>query len=214
MAAHECFVVQVRLKSIKNISKITKSMKMIASTKLSKAQKAMESGRVFGSTVSGTTLTCSLSPDADFCVGFYDTVKPSADKADDVPLLIAVSSDRGLCGAIHSSISKQIRKVVREDCPTAPIVVLGDKAKPQISREARNNIVAHFNQLGRDIPVFADAANIVDTLVRENFPLNFVQIHYNQFKSVISYDNSVINAYFGDKLETAGKILLLVGPFL
>ena len=43
----------MRLKSIKNIAKITKSMKMIASTKLAKAQKAMESGRVFGQSING-----------------------------------------------------------------------------------------------------------------------------------------------------------------
>ena len=44
-------LVQLRLKSIKNIAKITKSMKMIASTKLVKAQKAMEAGRVFGQSI-------------------------------------------------------------------------------------------------------------------------------------------------------------------
>jgi F-type H+-transporting ATPase subunit gamma len=45
----------LRLKSIKNIGKITKSMKMIASTKLNRAQKAMEVGKTFGATTSGRT---------------------------------------------------------------------------------------------------------------------------------------------------------------
>ncbi|KAF9147269.1 atp3 gamma subunit of the F1 sector of mitochondrial F1F0 ATP synthase, partial [Linnemannia schmuckeri] len=40
--------IQLRLNAIKNIGKITKSMKMIASTKVSKAQRAMESARVYG----------------------------------------------------------------------------------------------------------------------------------------------------------------------
>lgn len=47
------YLVQMRLKSIKNIGKITKSMKMIASTKLNRAQKAMEVGRTFGETSTG-----------------------------------------------------------------------------------------------------------------------------------------------------------------
>lgn len=38
----------MRLKAIKNIGKITSSMKMIASTKFSRAQKAMDSGKEFG----------------------------------------------------------------------------------------------------------------------------------------------------------------------
>lgn len=47
----------MRLKAIKNIGKITKSMKMIASTKLNRAQKSMEVGRVFGQcTQSKTTI--------------------------------------------------------------------------------------------------------------------------------------------------------------
>ena len=45
----------MRLKSIKNIGKITKSMKMIASTKLNRAQKAMEIGQKFSETSTGKT---------------------------------------------------------------------------------------------------------------------------------------------------------------
>lgn len=46
-------LVQLRLKSIQNIGKITKSMKMIASTKLNRAQKTMEIGRTFARTSQG-----------------------------------------------------------------------------------------------------------------------------------------------------------------
>jgi hypothetical protein len=49
--------VQMRLKSISNIAKITKSMKMIASTKVTKAQRAMETARVYGE--SGNSLVVS-----------------------------------------------------------------------------------------------------------------------------------------------------------
>lgn len=41
--------IQIRLKAIKNIGKITKSMKMISSTKLNKAQRVLDSARVFKS---------------------------------------------------------------------------------------------------------------------------------------------------------------------
>lgn len=45
--------VQMRLKSVSNIAKITKSMKMIASTKMNKAQRAMETARVYGESANG-----------------------------------------------------------------------------------------------------------------------------------------------------------------
>jgi F-type H+-transporting ATPase subunit gamma len=44
----------MRLKSVKNIEKITKSMKMIATTKLTKAQRTMDTARVYGQASEGT----------------------------------------------------------------------------------------------------------------------------------------------------------------
>jgi len=47
--------VQLRLKAIRNIGKITSSMKMIASTKLNRAEKAMDIGRAYGRASTGRT---------------------------------------------------------------------------------------------------------------------------------------------------------------
>ena len=49
-------LVSLRLKSIQNIAKITKSMKMIASTKVAKAQRTMEQARIYGAASSGNFL--------------------------------------------------------------------------------------------------------------------------------------------------------------
>ncbi len=48
----------MRLKSISNIAKITKSMKMIASTKVARAQRTMLSAREYGSSFSGVLPCC------------------------------------------------------------------------------------------------------------------------------------------------------------
>lgn len=48
-----CLLVQLRLKSVQNIEKITKSMKMIASTKVNKAQRGMDAARAFGAASNG-----------------------------------------------------------------------------------------------------------------------------------------------------------------
>lgn len=169
--------IQLRLKSIKNIAKITKSMKMIASTKLLRAQKAMEIGRVYGQSAQH----------------IYSYIQvPYQDK--NIPTLVmACSSDRGLCGAIHSSISKLVKKEAREYPSTTSIVVLGDKAKPQIAREAKKHIVTHFNQVGRSIPTWTDACVIAEfILFRIPASYQLIKLFYNAFKSVISYDNQTI----------------------
>lgn len=54
-------LVQTRLKAINNIGKITSSMKMIASTKLNRAQKAMEVGREYGQATVGTHKTLNYT---------------------------------------------------------------------------------------------------------------------------------------------------------
>ena len=92
----------MRLKSVSNIAKITKSMKMIASTKVARAQKGMETARAFGSSFASVFEHAGTS------------LKEDAKN----PLLITVSSDRGLCGGIHSSVSKATKKSIQSP-PTA-----------------------------------------------------------------------------------------------
>lgn len=107
-------------------------------------------------------------------------------------LLLVCSSDRGLCGAIHSSVSKMARRIVAHDRENVSVVVLGDKAKPQVSRDARRNIAMHFAQVGRNIPTFLDALAIWHA-VRANPDLAFDQVAviYNRFVSAISFDTVV-----------------------
>ncbi|KAE8181471.1 hypothetical protein CF328_g8827, partial [Tilletia controversa] len=81
-----------RVKSVRNIEKITKSMKMIATTKLNKATTAMQAAKVYGK-ANGDIFTKS------------EALAPSGGRE----LFIVVSSDKGLCGGIHSSVSKRTR---------------------------------------------------------------------------------------------------------
>ncbi|XP_006886839.1 PREDICTED: ATP synthase subunit gamma, mitochondrial-like [Elephantulus edwardii] len=87
-----------RLKSIKNIQKITKSMKMVAAAKYARAERELKPARVY------EVGSLALYEKADIKV-------PENKKRH---LIIGVSSDRGLCGAIHSSIAKQIKGEVAE----------------------------------------------------------------------------------------------------
>jgi F-type H+-transporting ATPase subunit gamma len=108
-------------------------------------------------------------------------------------LLLACSSDRGLCGAIHSSIAKTARRLAALDRNNTSIAVLGDKAKPQISRDSRRNIQMHFTQVGRNIPTFLDAL-VIWQEIRANTNLKFDQaaIIYNRFVSAISFEAVVV----------------------
>lgn len=226
----------MRLKSIKNIGKITKSMKMIASTKLNRAQKAMEVGRVFGDNSAGTekslfNFVLVLTPFflhlaflkyIEAGKGETETMSAEPTTKTKSHLLVACSSDRGLCGAIHSSVSKFTKKMVETLPPgqTAEIIVLGDKAKPQIARTCRKNIVMSFNQVGKDIPTFTDAIGIVQlidaqqTAARPSTALDSeatsspdIKVIYNTFQSVISYETVPIQIFTDKQLKSSSPKL-------
>ena len=79
-------------------------------------------------------------------------------------LYIAISSDGGLCGGIHSSISRALKKEIA----TAPgkVAVVGDKPKAQLSRAMPENFKVTFNAVGKDVPTFAEASAIADEVVK------------------------------------------------
>jgi len=178
--------IELRLKSVRNIEKITKSMKMIASTKLAKAQRAMQIGKEYGL--------------ANKEVFSHATDTPGKRK-----LFLVISSDKGLCGGVHSSVSKATRKAIANapDSPFAttdanatpitidadsPVMVIGDKSKAQLQRAIGQNMQLTFNQIGRDIPTFADAAGVADLIVKSGVKYDSVVLVYNKFVSAISYE--------------------------
>ncbi|KIY53468.1 ATP synthase F1 gamma [Fistulina hepatica ATCC 64428] len=185
--------IELRLKSVRNIGKITKSMKMIASTQVSKSGRAMASGKEYGL---ANVEVFSHSP---------------VDIPNSKKLFVVLSSDKGLCGGIHSSVSKGLRKTfagapdsllpgVTVD-PETPIAIVGDKSKSQLSRVLPKNIRLTVNQVGRDIPTFADAAAIADLIVKSGVEYDSVYIVYNKFISVISYEAAVMEVKAASALK-------------
>ena len=140
----------------------------------------------------------------------------SASSAKSPQLLIACSSDRGLCGAIHSSVSKFTKKLVEEAAAknqTSQIVVLGDKAKPQIARTCRKNIIMSFNQVGKDIPTFTDAIGIAQLVLNQQAATATpesvqpeIKVIYNAFKSVIAYETTPVPVYTDKQLQVSPKL--------
>jgi F-type H+-transporting ATPase subunit gamma len=108
-------------------------------------------------------------------------------------LLIVCSSDRGLCGSIHSSLSKMARQSIRVNKENTSVVVLGDKSKPQVAREGKENIRLAINQVGKNVPSFSEALSVVNALVKESIisPKNSdkITVLFNHFKSMIAYEN-------------------------
>ncbi|KAK4629158.1 ATP synthase subunit gamma, mitochondrial [Fulvia fulva] len=172
--------IEGRLKSIKNIEKITKTMKIVASTKLTKAQRAMEESRQYGNT------NQKVFDEAE--------TKPTESEGKKT-LLIVCSSDKGLCGGIHSGLSRAVRRMIDENPKAYELVILGEKAKAQLGRSNAQQMAMSFAGVGKDVPTFADAQAIADQVTLLPGDYGSVKILYNKFINAQSYEPTVIEAY-------------------
>lgn len=163
---------KLRINSTRNIQKITKSMKMIASTKLVRAQRDMEKARNFGKAAQGFYINAGTKP----------VENPTK------TLYIAATSDKGLCGGVHSSISRNIRDIVKNspDAANISLVAIGDKSKAQLSRLFPNNMVYSFSGLGSRMPSWLEASSIAGVILGQKY--DKVSLVSNIFKSVIAYE--------------------------
>ncbi|KAL9612584.1 MAG: hypothetical protein Q9167_002835 [Letrouitia subvulpina] len=170
--------IEGRLKSIRNIEKITKTMKIVASTKLTRAQRAMTESRSYGQT-SNTV---------------FDKAETKPLSENKKTLIIVASSDKGLCGGIHSGLSKATRRMLEEK-PDADLVVIGEKAKGQLARSSGKRIKLSFAGIGKDVPTFADAQAIADQVSLLPTEYGDIQILYNRFINAQSYEPTPIEAF-------------------
>lgn len=176
--------IEMRLKSIKNIAKITKTMKTVASSKLPKASRAMAQAKAYGETSE------ELFKNAETKQGEGKT------------LYIVASSDKGLCGGVHSQLSKATRRALTDN-PSADIVILGDKCKMQLQKQAPENILMTFNQIGKEVPTFQDAQAIADLVIKTGKEYEKIEVIYNTFISGIAYEPATLHAYSQEAFKSS-----------
>ncbi|KAH7252389.1 ATPase, F1 complex, gamma subunit domain-containing protein [Fusarium tricinctum] len=177
--------IEDRLKSIRNIEKITNTMKIVASTKLTRAQRAMNDSRQYGQTSNKV----------------YESAETKALEVEDKKTLVIVcSSDKGLCGGIHSSLSRYIRRMQAAQ-PGFDLVLIGEKAKAQLSRTNAKAIQLSFAGIGKGVPTFADAQAIADQVLQLPTEYTDVKILYNTFVNAQTYEPAMIEAFSEEAIQ-------------
>lgn len=167
--------ITIRLKSIKNIQKITKSMKMVAAAKYARAERQLKPARVYG------TGALALYEKAD--------IKAPEEKAAK-HVIIGVTSDRGLCGAIHSGVAKTIKSEIANLTGAGKevmVINVGDKLKALLHRTHGKHIMLNCKDVGRKPPTFGDASVIAAELLNSGYEFDQGSVIFNRFRSVISY---------------------------
>jgi len=182
--------ISLRLKSVKNIQKITQSMKMVSAAKFTRAERELRGARPFG----------------EGSQAFYDKAEVTPPEDAKNRLIIAMSSDRGLCGAVHSSVARLIRGQIQNSSENIKVVCLGDKARGLLQRLFSQNILFAAKELGRKPPQFEDAAKSASQILDSGFQFDSGAIVFNRFKSVVSYQTSELPIFSLSTVLAAPKL--------
>ena len=163
-----------RIKSVKNTAQITKAKQMVASSKMRRAQLAALAGRPYAKLMN-TML-------ADVSGGAKDFTHPLMEKRGDKKrCVILVSTDKGLCGALNSNLT---REALKYDKDTTVFVCAGKKGAQFVARNKRN-LAAEFTY--KDTPLFAEA-RAISKFVQELFTkgeVDSVEVLYTNFVSTL-----------------------------
>ena len=107
-----------------------------------------------------TPSLCSR-PYGEGAQSFYKNAEVKAEEGGNPKVLhVALSSDRGLCGGIHSSICKKIKAELAEasSLDNHGVICVGDKSRAQIARTNAKQVLMVGNEFGRLPPTFGDAS--------------------------------------------------------
>ena len=163
-------VVRNRMKSVRNIQKITKAMKMVAASKLRAVQTRTENSRGLWQ-----PFTALLGDD------------PSVDVKKNV--VVTISSDKGLCGGINSTsvkISRVLNKLNSGPDKETKYVILGEKAKAQLLRDSKKQIALSLTELQKNPLNYTQVSVLADDILK-NVEYDALRIVFNKFHSVVQF---------------------------
>ena len=176
-----------RITSVKSTQKITKAMKMVAASKLRRAQENAEKGRPFSEKMNNIILNISNSIiDKDnaskFLVG---TGK------DNIHLCVVITADRGLCGGFNTNICRKAKNYferILKEGKTLKIFTVGSKGYEQLKRIYGGYIIEKTSFKGFKKITYKEAEEIGKKIVKlfNEKQFDVCKIFYNKFKNVIT----------------------------
>ncbi|MDC0643772.1 ATP synthase F1 subunit gamma [Flavobacteriaceae bacterium] len=166
-----------RIASVSSTMQITSAMKMVSAAKLKKAQDAITAMRPYSDKL--TELIQNLSHSID-----GDTPNPyTQERPVKKVLLVAITSNRGLCGGFNSNIIKAVNQYVEQNSKQeVRLITLGKKGNDILSKS--NTIISNDNGIFDDLS-FANASKIAEGFMDAfaNKEYDKVVVIYNRFKN-------------------------------
>ena len=174
--------IRTRISSVESTMQITSAMKMVSAAKLKRAQDAITQMRPFAKKFNEILLNVSGSVEG----GDHPLMKKNNGKK---VLLIALSSNRGLCGGFNSNVIKEVKRVIQENPDKVySILPIGKKVFDAFKK---SNLINDNDLLPKDCELIWDNLSydyVVEAIMNiitafENNVYDESFIIYNSFKN-------------------------------
>ncbi len=162
-----------RIKSVVGIQKITASMKMVAAARLGKQERTTFASRPFA---------------ASLQAGF-------AAKNKELPLegkkqlVLLVTSDKGLCGALNSTLVRPLQLELRKTPGQISVACVGVKGRNGLATSFRDSIMLHVSEFGKNPVSFLEAAYVADQILNpppeERREHDVIRLQYNHYLNMV-----------------------------
>jgi F-type H+-transporting ATPase subunit gamma len=177
--------VKNRITSVMSTQQITKAMKMVAAAKLRKSQDRITQMRPYAQKLNAILKNLSeaqLSGDSD---NWYSQVREEKRI-----LIVAVSSDRGLCGSFNTNVMKGVSRLIQEKYEAQSrqgnivILPIGRKASEFFGKR-KFEVAGQYTNLFSSL-TFAHAAEVGEYIMKvfREGKFDKVELVYNEFKNV------------------------------
>ena len=166
-----------RITSVSSTMQITSAMKMVSAAKLKKAQDAITAMRPYAEKL--TELLQNLSATLDGEIGGDFTSQREIKKV----LVVAITSNRGLCGAFNTNVIKQAKVLIDAyQGKQVDIFAIGKKGNDILTKTS--NVVENQSGIYDDL-TFDTVATIAQTLTDKFISGDYdkIELVYNQFKN-------------------------------
>ena len=176
-----------RIRSVQSTRKITSAMKVVAASRLKRAQDAAEASRPYA-----MRMERMLASLAQSMVGL-PTAPPllAGTGMSDTHLVIIATSDRGLAGGFNAVILREARRQIRAllaDGKTVKLITIGRKGRDAVKREYPKLLIDSITDVGRKGVHFSEAKSISEAVLTRFAAGEFdvATIIFAKFKSAIS----------------------------
>src|SRR5690606_28683586 len=178
--------VKNRITSVVSTQQITKAMKMVAAAKLRRSQDRITQLRPYALKLNAILQNLSAAQAENDSDNWYSEVREGGKV-----LIVAISSDRGLCGSFNSNIFKGVIRLIEEKYKAqfkagkVTVLPIGRKASEYFAKREAVKVVGNYGTLFSNLTF--DSVSSAGDFIIENFrnaKFDRVEVVYNEFKNV------------------------------